>query len=83
VEQFAAADYPKDAEGAVVAAKLAPGEGRLFRITSDGVAGRRVGGGEYDRTGMRTVVLVLAHDGGPQVVYWNCGPAPAKAVRAK
>ena len=83
VEQVSPVDYPADAGGAIVAAGITPGEGRLFRITSDGIVGRTAGGREYHRTAVRTVALVLLRLDGPKFVYWNSGPAPAGAAGAK
>lgn len=84
VKQVSTADYPADAEGAAVAAKIDPEEGRLFLITSDGVVGKTAGGRDYSRTTVRTVALVLLHAGGPpRFVYWNSGQAPTAASKAK
>ena len=82
VDQVSASNYPVGAEGSAVAAKILPGEGRLFRIVSEGVAGKTTGGGDYGRTTVRTVALVLLRAEGPQFVYWNSGPETAAAPKA-
>ncbi len=83
VEQVSASDYPPDAEGGSVATKMGSGEGRLFRIASEGVVARTAGGRDYGRGSARTVALVLLHSNGPQIVYWNSGPAPEATPKAK
>jgi hypothetical protein len=75
VEPVLAAEYPADAGGAAVAAKIGPAEGRLLRITSEGTVSRSAGGKDYGRTAVRTVALVLLRSDGPQFVYWNSGTA--------
>jgi Tfp pilus assembly protein PilX len=83
VEPVSAADYPADAEGAAVAAKVGPGAGRLLRVTSEGVIARMDGGRNHGSTTARTVALLLLRPDGPQFVYWNSGPAPAGASKAR
>ncbi len=83
VDQVSASTYPSDAEGAAIVAKIRPDEGRLFRIKSEGVVGRTVGGRDYGRTARSTVALVLLRSDGPQFVYWNSGPEPAAAPKAQ
>ena len=82
IREVTAAEYPAGEPGAAAAARVNPAEGRLFRVDSDGTAGRLAGEKEYGRVAVRTVALVQLGPQGPRIVHQSSGPAPVRAPGA-